>query len=198
MKTGILLSGGMDSIALAYWKKPEVAFTVNYGQLPARGEERAARQVCEVLGIVHHLIHVDCSSLGSGDMAGKDTSEFAPASDWWPYRNQLLLTLAAMKAISVDVGILLIGTVRTDGIHADGTKTFIDAIGHLLSVQEARLRIVAPAIELSSADLIRQSGAPIDLLSWAHSCHTADYACGDCRGCNKHREVMHELGHEVY
>ncbi len=37
-KTAILLSGGMDSIALAYWKRPELAITINYGQKPFLAE----------------------------------------------------------------------------------------------------------------------------------------------------------------
>jgi len=32
----ILLSGGLDSIALAYWLRPQIAVTIDYGQRPAR------------------------------------------------------------------------------------------------------------------------------------------------------------------
>jgi 7-cyano-7-deazaguanine synthase len=42
MDTGLLLSGGMDSVALAYWLRPDVAFTIDYGQLSAEGELRSA------------------------------------------------------------------------------------------------------------------------------------------------------------
>lgn len=38
MKTGLLLSGGMDSLTLAWWKRPDIAFTLNYGQLAAQAE----------------------------------------------------------------------------------------------------------------------------------------------------------------
>ena len=31
----LLLSGGMDSIALAFWKRPEIAITIDYGQRAA-------------------------------------------------------------------------------------------------------------------------------------------------------------------
>ena len=31
MTTGLLLSGGIDSSALAFWKRPQVCFTVDYG-----------------------------------------------------------------------------------------------------------------------------------------------------------------------
>ena len=40
MNTALLLSGGMDSIALAYWKRPDIALTIDYGQAAADAEER--------------------------------------------------------------------------------------------------------------------------------------------------------------
>lgn len=198
MKSGLLLSGGMDSLAIAFWKKPHVAFTVDYGQLPAKGEIRAAQQITSRLGIEHIVIQLDCSVLGSGDLAGMAPNEHAPASDWWPYRNQLLITLVAAKAISVGVEELSVGTVRTDAIHSDGSTAFIDAMDRLLSLQEGHMRVIAPAIEMSCAELVRISGIPMELLAWAHSCHVSEYACGQCRGCNKHREAMQELGYEAY
>ncbi len=66
----ILLSGGMDSIALAYWLRPAFAFTMDYGQAAAAAEIDASVQIAHDLGIDHEVIRVDCSSLGSGDMAG--------------------------------------------------------------------------------------------------------------------------------
>jgi len=198
MSLGLLLSGGMDSVALAYWKKPQFAFTVDYGQLPALGEVRAAKQVCSSLGIEHILVSIDCSSLGSGDLIGAAADSHAPATDWWPYRNQLLITLVATKAISLGVKELLIGTVKTDAIHSDGSLLFLQTIDKLMSIQEGWIRVNAPAINLTCAELVQQSGIPLDLLSWAHSCHTSEFACGRCRGCNKHRETMSQLGYESY
>ena len=67
---GLLLSGGMDSIALAWWLRPEQAITVDYGQLAAIAETRTSRQVCEELGIGHTVIDARSPELGSGDMVG--------------------------------------------------------------------------------------------------------------------------------
>jgi len=148
MRTALLLSGGMDSIAIAYWKKPEVAITVAYGQCAAQAEVRAAGAVCEALGIEHHIIDADLRALGSGDMAGRAASELAPVSEWWPFRNQMLVTLAAMKAVALNVNTLLIGTLRTDGIHADGKPEFLAAMSAVLACQEGAIALAAPAIEL--------------------------------------------------
>lgn len=195
MTTGLLLSGGMDSIAIAWWKRPQWAVTIDYGQEPAEAEVLAARQVCREMGIKHEVISVDCSSLGSGDLANKAANALAGSSDWWPYRNQLLITLACMRAIARDVRTLYIGTVRSDGeSHCDGDREFVHRIDGLVGYQEGGLRIIAPAIEYNTAELVRMSGIPPGTLAWAHSCHKANIACGNCRGCNKYRDTFAELG----
>jgi len=198
MRTALLLSGGMDSIAIAYWKRPDIGVTIAYGQRAADAETRAAAAVCDTLGIEHHVITADLSALGSGDMAGIAPATLAPVSEWWPFRNQMLVTLAAMKMVALNVSTLMIGTLRTDGAHADGTPHFIEAMGRLLVCQEGAIRLEAPAISLSAAELIKTSTVPPDVLAWAHSCHVANEACGLCRGCRKHYETLQELGLDPY
>lgn len=197
MKTALLLSGGMDSLCIAWWKRPDVAITIDYGQLPAQAEIQASEAICKALDIEHHVIRVDCRALGSGDMAGALADVNAPASDWWPYRNQLLATLAAMKAISLGVTHLLLGTVQSDCSHKDGTPGFVDALSALLSMQEGAMTVGSPAISLSTAQLVRLSGVPESQLAWAHSCHKSNVACGNCRGCNKYFETLQELQSDV-
>lgn len=195
MKTALLLSGGMDSVSLAWWKRPQFAITIDYGQKAAEAEKRASAAVCQQLDIEHHILTVDCRSLGSGDMAGSAPDGLAPASDWWPYRNQLLITLAAMKSISLGATTLLIGTVRSDEGHRDGTTEFVGLIDRLLSFQEGGLRVEAPAIGMSTQELVHAAQVPGELLAWAHSCHKANLPCGDCRGCNKYNQSMFDLGY---
>jgi 7-cyano-7-deazaguanine synthase len=187
----------MDSLCVAWWKRPDIAITIDYGQLPAAAEIVAAQAICAALGIELHIIRVDCRALGSGDMAGARAHPNAPASDWWPYRNQMLVTFAAMKAISLGVTHILLGTVRSDGVHKDGTPEFIGALNTLLSLQEGALTVLSPAIQMSTVQLARHSGVPDSLLAWAHSCHKADVACGDCRGCNKYFATLRELQSDV-
>lgn len=197
MTTALLLSGGMDSISIAWWKRPDLAITIDYGQLPAEAEIIAAQAVSRRLGIPHHVLQVNCRSLGSGDMAGIEPSALAPATDWWPYRNQLLVTLAAMKAVALGVTELWLGTVASDASHLDGTRGFVAALSALLSMQEGEMTVSAPAIGMTTVDLVRRSGIPPEILAWAHSCHKAEVACGACRGCNKYFEVRRELDREL-
>ena len=65
MSAALLLSGGMDSIALAYWRKPSIAITIDYetrenGTVTIR-ERDTMTQVRvlmeEVPGIVKSLIN---------------------------------------------------------------------------------------------------------------------------------------------
>ncbi|TPI19777.1 7-cyano-7-deazaguanine synthase [Mesorhizobium sp. B4-1-1] len=198
MRRALLLSGGMDSTCLAFWRRPDLAITIDYGHKAAEGEIRAATAVCKHLGIDHQLIRCDLSALGSGDLAGKPADPNAPASEWWPYRNQMLVTLAAMGCIQRGISIIEIGALRTDGFHVDGRRDFIEALSAVLSMQEGGLRLEAPAANYTAEELVRASGVPIDILAWSHSCHVSDYACGYCRGCRKHYETMEAIGIDPY
>lgn len=194
MRSSLLLSGGMDSIALAWWKRPDVAFTINYGQLAFPAELEASSSVCKRLAIEHHVIEVDCRQLGSGDMAGKGANINAPQTDWWPFRNQLIISVAAMKAIDLNVSELWMGTVKSDSSHKDGTQDFVKLISQLMAFQEGGLIVKAPAIQYSTVELVRMSKVPMEVLAWAHSCHKSSVTCGRCRGCNKYFEVLEALG----
>ncbi|BAB52724.1 MULTISPECIES: 7-cyano-7-deazaguanine synthase [Mesorhizobium] len=194
MTTALLLSGGMDSVSIAWWLRPDVALTIDYGQKPAEAEIDAAGHVAQLLGISHEVIRVDCSSLGSGDMAGTAPDAAAPVSEWWPFRNQLLVTLAGMAAVRHGVSRLLIGALATDGAHADGRPEFVERASQLMAMQEGGIVVEAPAIELDAVELVRRSGIDQGTLAWAHSCHTGNYACGRCRGCTKHFNTWQALG----
>jgi 7-cyano-7-deazaguanine synthase len=193
MKKALLLSGGMDSLALAWWKRPDIAVTLDYGQKAAFAELEASAAICKRLDIEHVVVSVPCHDLGSGDMAGKAISDLAEKSDWWPFRNQLLITLALMKIIDMRVDELQIASVSTDGNHLDGTLPFIQKVDSLSRLQEGHVRVTAPAIHLTTIELIDISGVPMELLAWSHSCHKANVTCGDCRGCNKYFSIYEEL-----
>lgn len=194
----LLLSGGMDSSALAWQTRPDLAITIDYGQLAARGEIRAAAAVCESIGIRHRVLIINCRELGSGDMAGTHPASAAPVPEWWPFRNQLIITMAAAIALTEGMKCILVGSVANDAAHADGRVVFFEAMNRVLIVQEGALELQAPALGQTAIDLCRHSGIPFEVLAWTHSCHVSEYACGACRGCVKHRETMHALGYGEY
>lgn len=183
----------MDSIAVAFWQRPEIAITIDYGQRAAEAEITAASQVAKEIGIRHEIIAIDCRTIGSGDMAGNDALGVAPVPEWWPFRNQLLVTFAAARGIVLGVTEVMTGSVSSDGTHADGRPEFYDAMDRVTAVQEGGIRISAPALTMTTAELVLHSGVPREILAWAHSCHTGNLACGQCRGCVKHYQVTKEI-----
>jgi len=190
----LLLSGGIDSISLAAWRHPKICLTVDYGQRPAKAEIAAASEVCRALGLVHHIIRIPLGEIGCGVLAGALPSTASPNPEFWPFRNQLLITVGAMFAMKHSLARVLIGTVKSDQRHADGRATFVAQMTELLALQEGNIALEAPAIGLTSAQLVEMSTISPAVLGWAHSCHTSNIACGHCPGCNKHSETMQALG----
>lgn len=189
----LLLSGGMDSASIAHWVRPRFALTVDYGQTVARAEIQAATAVARELSISHAVLRCDLKALGLGRMAGSAPSDLSPTPEWWPFRNQLLVTLAAAHAIKCGADVVIIGTLSTDATHADGTHEFLRRMDELLRQQEGSLRLVAPAKDLDAIGLATRSSAPRALLAYTHSCHSAEIACGRCRGCDKRTETITRL-----
>ena len=132
-KLALLLSGGMDSIALAWELRPNLCITVDYGQRAAQGEIRASAAVCEALNLKHRILNIDCSSLGSGDMSGSPALSLAPASEWWPFRNQLLITLASAAAIQEDIRVWrIVGTSASPKVEAvPRNRSGLDGSGNI-------------------------------------------------------------------
>lgn len=192
-KKAILLSGGIDSCSTAWWKRPQLAFHISYGQKCQLAELRASSAIAEEMKLPLHLINIDCSSLGSGDLIGKRKLKIAPVSEWWPFRNQLLITLALMKALPYNISELMIGAVKTDKRHKDGSLKFFELVNELSRYQEGHIKITSPAIHLDSIELVKKSGVPASLLGWTHSCHKSNLPCGRCNGCLKHLYIKSKL-----
>jgi 7-cyano-7-deazaguanine synthase len=85
-----------------------------------------------------------------------------------------------------------VGTVRTDRQHVDGRPRFISAMNRVLQSQSA-VTLRAPAAHETTEELVVRSGVPLNLLGWTFSCHTGEWACGQCGGCRKHLEVKAAL-----
>jgi 7-cyano-7-deazaguanine synthase len=210
----LLLSGGIDSAALAHWVRPVAALYIDYGQRPADSEERAATAVANALEIPIDILRIDLSTLGAGLLlreeaddgsAGEQASSAAetvsPSPEWWPLRNQLMCSLAAAWVLSArapsntPIGKVLTATVAGDGArHVDGTTAFYEAMDAVTAMQEGNIRVLAPAAGLSAAELVRASGVTESVLGWTHSCHRGVVPCAACPGCWKRSDVLVEVG----
>lgn len=194
-RRALLLSGGVDSAALAALLRPEAAFVIDYGQVCARAEVSAAEALAGQLGIPLTIVRADCSAVGSGDLSARAAlPDVSPSREWWPYRNQLLASLAAPAALAQGCTELIFGTVITDAFHADGRPEFFTALDALLRQQEGALGVSAPAAQWTSVELIQRAEVGLEVLGWTHSCHVSSVPCGVCRGCAKRFGVLAEAG----
>jgi 7-cyano-7-deazaguanine synthase len=190
----LLLSGGLDSTALAALERPRLCLVIDYGQRPAVAEARAAEAVTRALGLRLQRLRLDLGGIGGGLLNDEQPLPGAPCPEWWPFRNQLLVTAAAAIAVRQRLGAVLVGTVAGDGErHADGTPAFYEALDRLIALQEGGIRVVTPAIGETSAELVARSQLGEDVLAWTVSCHRANLPCGHCPGCWKRGRVLASL-----
>jgi 7-cyano-7-deazaguanine synthase len=188
----LLFSGGLDSTAVAAWQRPDHLLTIDYGQRAAGGEIRAASQVSRLLRMQWSPIRLDCSAIGSGLLAGEAPSPHAKSPEWWPYRNQLLITAAAAWGLARGATEILLGTVAADVIHSDGSPDFIAAMDRLLRLQEGGVRLTAPALGYPTSQLLATSGLDRGVIGWTHSCDRGAIACGSCPSCDRRSRALDE------
>ena len=187
----MLLSGGMDSAAVAAIERPEYALFIDYGQAPAKAERTAARAVADHLGLDLAELSVDFSALGSGLITDSPQIPNAPSPEWFPFRNQFLVTVAAAHAVKNSQNAVLLGIVSGDGDrHADGTSEFILNLDSLLRSQEMEIRLLAPQAKTAPSDLLVQSGLPEEVVRLTHSCHVSNDPCRACPGCDRRDEIL--------
>ena len=187
----ILLSGGLDSAAVAEIERPTRALFIDYGQLPAEAERKAARAVASHLSLKLDELTLDLSDVGSGLLTATPQVQNAPTPEWFPFRNQHLATIAAAHALKHGLSAVLLGTVAGDGYrHADGTQQFVVALDMLTRCQEGGIRVFAPQIKTSLHELLLESAMPEHIVHQTHSCHASNINCGECPGCRRRQEVL--------
>jgi 7-cyano-7-deazaguanine synthase len=210
----VLLSGGMDSatcLALASrGARPVHALTVVYGQRHAR-EIRSARALARRYRVRSHVVlrlplgHLLDSSLTDArrplpsrrSRAGRIPSTYVPA------RNTILLAIALGYAESHRLDTIVIGANAIDySGYPDCRPEFLRAFERLARVAtksgvegKSRLRVLAPLLSKSKADIVRwgeRLGVPWSL-TW--SCYAGGRRpCGTCDSCRLRAQGFAEAG----
>ena len=194
MASVLLLSGGLDSAALACWSRPERILFIDYGQPSAPAERRAAQRVSADLSLPWAELSVDCRSIGPDSIKVQGPGQLRVPLGWWPYRNQLIVTFAGAWALAMGCDEVILGTVATDQtLYRDGTPWFIATVDALMQGQEGVLRVCAPAIDWTTEELVTRSGISRRTLAATYSCQSGPLPCGDCGGCLKRQEVIDNL-----
>ena len=199
----VLLSGGLDSYtagAMAARDGFELyALTVRYGQVHAR-EVEAARRVAAALRVRRHIeLDVNLAAFGGsalvGDGAIPKDRDVAAASDipstYVPARNTVFLSLALAWAEVVGANAIVIGVNALDySGYPDCRPEYLEAFERLASlatkagVEGGRLRILAPLLQLSKAEIIA-AGAGLGLdYGLTHSCYDPRADGSPCERCD--------------
>lgn len=203
----VLLSGGLDSatcLAIARAEGFETyALSVAYGQRHV-AELTASKRVAEALGArEHRLARVELGQFGGSALTdpgiavpeGGDT-EGIPVT-YVPARNTVMLSIAMAWAEVLDARDVYVGVNAVDySGYPDCRPAFIEAFQAMANVATKAgveghgLRIHAPLIDLSKADIIRRGSALGVDYGLTVSCYQADdsgRACGLCDACRLRR-----------
>jgi len=211
----VLLSGGLDSATAAAIGRSEgfdlYALTVAYGQRH-RCEIESARAVARALGVVRHVgLQVDLSAFGGSALTDaievpKDrdlTASDIPAT-YVPARNTVFLALALAWAETLGAQDIYIGVNALDySGYPDCRPEFVEAFERLAGlatkagVEGARLRIHAPLMRMTKAEIIRRGLALGVDYGLTHSCYDPDASgrpCGHCDSCLLRAKGFAEAG----
>lgn len=207
----VLLSGGLDSATtLALARADGYAchgLSVDYGQRHG-AELIAAARVAQALGAaVHRTICIDLAQFGGSALT--DPSIPVPTDGhtqgipvtYVPARNTIMLSLALAWAEVLDARAIYVGVNAVDySGYPDCRPDYIAAFERMAhqatragvtnSDPETRLRIRAPLIAWSKAQIITQGRALGVDYALTVSCYQADEdgrACGQCDACRLRR-----------
>jgi 7-cyano-7-deazaguanine synthase len=211
-KAVILVSGGMDSavtLAIARQQGYQIhALSVAYGQRHSSELEAAAR-VAHMLGAVEHkTVHVDLRSIGGSALTAdidvpEEGGEGIPVT-YVPARNTIMLSIALGWAEVLGSTDIWCGVNAVDySGYPDCRPAFIESFEKLANVatkagvEGAGIRIHAPLMAMSKADIAREGQRlGIDFAATV-SCYQADAegrACGHCDACRLRAQGFHEAG----
>jgi 7-cyano-7-deazaguanine synthase len=209
----VLVSGGLDSATVLASARADGfachALSFAYGQRHA-AELAAAKIVAEMLGAHdHRVVPIDLSAFGGSALT--DLSLAVPEAPttgipitYVPARNTVFLSLALAWAEVLGARDIFIGVNAVDySGYPDCRPAFIDAFQRLANlatkagVEGDTIRIHAPLLNLTKADIIRQGLALGVDFSRTVSCYQADLhgrACGRCDSCRLRREGFQAAG----
>jgi 7-cyano-7-deazaguanine synthase len=210
----VLLSGGLDSATVLAMAREQgfdcYCLSVDYGQRHV-AELVAASRVSAVLGAAEHrVIHLDINQFGGSALT--DRSIDVPVAGvqpgipvtYVPARNTIMLSLALAWAEVLGSRSIFVGVNAVDySGYPDCRPEFIrafEAMANLATkaaVEGLAMRIHAPLIDLSKADIIR-AGSRLGVdYALTVSCYQADVAgraCGVCDSCRLRAEGFAAAG----
>jgi len=209
----VLLSGGLDSATVLAMARSQGfqchALSVDYGQRH-HAELAAAQRVASVLGAYEHRdISIDLTAFGGSALTDNRIAVPEQASSgipltYVPARNTIMLSLALAWAEVLQAQDIFIGVNAVDySGYPDCRPAFIAAFEQMANlatkaaIEGKPLKLHAPLIDLSKAEIIRQGRQLGVDYALTVSCYQADEqgrACGRCDSCRLRREGFQSAG----
>ena len=201
----VLVSGGMDSVTALYHAKahgPVLAgLSFDYGSKHNASELPFAAWHCARLGVRHEVVSLDfmdrlfASDLlrSGGEIPDGHYAEETMKRTVVPFRNGILLAVAAGFAESVGAGRLVIAAHSGDhAIYPDCREPFLAAISTAVTEGTyARLVVERPFVHLDKAAIAREGAALGVDFSRTWSCYKGgERHCGVCGTCVERREAF--------
>lgn len=217
-KAVVLLSGGLDSATVAAIAKADgydvYALSFSYGQRHSY-ELQSADRVARALELREHRIAViDLRAFGGSALTadfgvpkGRDITDMSDGVPitYVPARNTIFLSFALAWAEVLGASDIFVGGNALDySGYPDCRPEFIEAFEALANLAtrvgvegDSRLKVHAPLIAMSKADIIRKGvelGVDYSLTSSCYDPTATGSPCGNCDSCYLRRKGFEECG----
>ncbi len=210
----VLLSGGLDSTTALYWAQAQgyhlYCLIFDYGQRHRR-EIESAEKIAKNKNLPYFIIHCELPWGGSALLdkrtklpKGRSSQEMTSGIPvtYVPARNTLFLSFALSWAETIKAEAIVIGANQLDWSgYPDCREDFFQAFekviqqGTKMGTEGSPVRIVAPLLKKTKAEIVRlgtQLGVPFE---WTWSCYQGDDTpCGECDSCRLRAKGFEEAG----
>ena len=214
MKTVAIVSGGLDSVTLAYYLKSLghdiFALSFDYGQRHKKELEYARRSM-EKIAERHEVI--DLSSI-LPLLGGSSLTDNIPVPDGHyaaenmritvvPNRNAIMLTIAFAAAVSWRADYVATAVHAGDHfIYPDCRPDFLAAFG---AMQDKAIegfsdaKLFTPFANMTKAEIVKLASQINAPLAYTWSCYKGgEYHCGTCGTCVERKEAFQIAGVNDY
>ena len=211
----VLFSGGIDSTTALYWALKRYqkvqALTFDYGQRH-RLEVTMAKNITQKLKVPLKIIQIDLRQIGGSSLTDSHypLPQFnthqeignEPPSTYVPFRNGILLAMAAAWAETKGIKDIICGFNIIDSPHYPDTREeFVAAMekainaGTKASLTQDKFHLLSPFINLRKSEIIKEGLSMGADYSLSISCYRGqEVPCQKCSSCLLRQKAWQEVG----
>jgi len=198
----LLLSGGLDSTVAAFEcvkaGNELSCMTFNYGQTTYEKERECAQKVAEILEVKDHTF-IDLPFLKDfGPIAMIDGNVFLEYKNreliYVPFRNGIMISIAAAYAESKDISEILLCTHKSDRICPDVSPDFLLTLTKAINIgvkTSMEITVRSPFHLLTKSEIVARGYELSVPFEFTWSCYNSNEAhCGKCTNCLDRIEAL--------